>query len=228
MESLFGLAVETYMPLISSSGLAVISTLVVISALMHLRAEYFGPKRNVYLFKPLTMLLIILIAARAKNPVSEFYRYAIVAGLVCSLAGDIFLMLPRERFIAGLVSFLLAHLCYIAAFIFEGAHTFGLLYGIPFLIYGAVMLRVLLPGLGSMKAPVIVYTMAIILMAWTALSRWIQTGQEGSALAFTGALLFVVSDSILALNRFRRRFPSAQLYIMSTYFMAQWLIALST
>lgn len=216
------------MPFISSSALAIISTLVVISALLHLRAEYYGPKRNVYLFKPLTMLLIILIAARAKNPVSEFYRYAILAGLVCSLAGDIFLMLPRERFLAGLFSFLLAHLFYIAAFMFEGAHSFGLLYGIPFLVYGAVMLRVLLPGLGNKKAPVIIYMLVIILMAWSALNRWIQTGEEGSALAFTGALLFVISDSILALNRFKRRFPSAQLYIMSTYFMAQWLIALST
>lgn len=216
------------MPFISSSALAIISTLVVISALLHLRAEYYGPKRNVYLFKPLTMLLIILIAARAKNPVSESYRYAILAGLVCSLAGDIFLMLPRERFLAGLFSFLLAHLFYIAAFMFEGAHAFGLLYGIPFLVYGAVMLRVLLPGLGSKKAPVIIYMLVIIMMAWSALNRWIQTGEEGSASAFTGALLFVISDSILALNRFKRRFPSAQLYIMSTYFMAQWLIALST
>jgi uncharacterized membrane protein YhhN len=216
------------MTVISSSGLAIISTLVVISALMHLRAEYYGPKRNTYLFKPLTMLLIILIAAKAKNPVSEFYRYAIVAGLVCSLAGDIFLMLPRERFIAGLFSFLLAHLCYIAAFMFEGAHAFRLLYAIPFLVYGALMLRVLLPGLGSMKTPVIIYMLVIILMAWSALNRWLQTSQEGSAPAFTGAMLFVVSDSILALNRFKRRFPSAQLYIMTTYFMAQWLIALST
>lgn len=216
------------MTVISSSGLAIVSTLVIISALMHLKAEYFGPKRNAYLFKPLTMLLIILIAARAKNSVSEFYRYAILAGLVCSLAGDIFLMLPRERFIAGLFSFLLAHLFYIAAFMYEGTHASGLLYALPFLVYGAVMLRVLMPGLGSMKTPVIIYMLVIILMAWSALNRWLQTGQEGSALAFTGALLFVISDSILALNRFKRRFPSAQLYIMSTYFMAQWLIALST
>ncbi|HEX8775691.1 MAG TPA: lysoplasmalogenase [Pyrinomonadaceae bacterium] len=216
------------MTVIASSGLAIISMLVIISALMHLRAEYYGPKRNVYLFKPLTMLLIILIAARSKNPVSEFYGYAVLAGLVCSLAGDIFLMLPRERFIAGLFSFLLAHLFYIAAFIHEGTHVFAWPYVIPFLLYGGVMLRVLLPGVGSMKTPVIIYTLVIILMACGALNRWMQTGQEGSALAFTGAMLFVVSDSILALNRFKRRFPSAQLYIMTTYFMAQWLIALST
>jgi uncharacterized membrane protein YhhN len=205
-----------------------LSALVFVSALLHLRAEAYGPRRAVYLFKPLTMILIILIAARAKHPVSDFYRYAIIAGLIFSLAGDIFLMLPEDRFVHGLVSFLLAHLFYIAAFAFEGAGRPGLPYAVPFLLYGAVMLRVLLPGLGSMKVPVIVYMLVIMLMAWLALDRWAGTGQQGSAQAFTGALLFVVSDSLLALNRFKRPFPSAQLYVMSTYFAAQWLIALST
>jgi uncharacterized membrane protein YhhN len=174
------------------------------------------------------MFLIILIASRSKHTVSDFYRYAILAGLVCSLAGDIFLMLPTDWFRSGLVSFLFAHLFYIAAFTAEGARRPAVLSAIPFLIYGAVMLRVLLPGLGSMKTPVIIYMLVIMLMAWQALNRWVATGQEGSALAFTGALLFVVSDSLLALNRFKRPFPSAQLYIMTTYFTAQLLIALST
>jgi uncharacterized membrane protein YhhN len=209
-----------------------LSALVLVSALLHLKSERHGPKRAVYLFKPLTVALIILIAARAKNPISDLYRYAIIAGLLFSLVGDIFLMLPRDRFIPGLLSFLLAHLFYIAAFTFEGgaiaATERGLLYAVPFLLYGAVMLRVLLPGLGSMKAPVIIYMLVIMWMAWQALNRWAGTGQEGSALAFVGALFFVVSDSILALNRFRRPFASAQAYVMSTYFLAQYLIALST
>lgn len=208
--------------------ITLLSALVLVSALLHLRAERRGPKRRAYLFKPLTMMLIILVAARAKNPVTDFYRYAIMAGLVFSLAGDIFLMLPGDRFIQGLISFLLAHLCYITAFTFDGGEERRLLYAIPFLLYGAVMLGLLLPGLGRMKTPVVIYMLIILLMAWQALNRWAGTGPEGSALAFTGALLFVVSDSILALNRFKRPFASAQTYVMSTYFTAQWLIALST
>lgn len=205
-----------------------LSALVLVSALLHLVSERYGPRRAVYLFKPLTIVLIILVAAGAENSVSHFYKYAIIAGLVFSLAGDIFLMLPRDRFVEGLASFLLAHLCYIAAFTFEGGGERRLLYAVPFLLYGGLMLRVLLRGLGRMKAPVIVYMVVIMLMAWQALNRWAGTGQEGSGLALSGALLFVVSDSILALNRFRRPFASAQLFIMGTYFMAQWLIALST
>jgi uncharacterized membrane protein YhhN len=205
-----------------------LSSLVIVSALLHLRAEVCGPRRNIYFFKPLTMVFIILIALQTKHAVSPFYKYAILCGLLFSLAGDIFLMLPTDKFIAGLVSFLLAHLCYIAAFTFEGAYALNFLYAIPLLVYGAVMLRVLWPGLASMKAPVMIYMLVIIAMAWQALNRWAATGEQGSALAFAGAMLFVASDSLLAVNRFRKRIRGAQVYIMSTYFMAQWLIALST
>jgi len=208
--------------------IVLLSSLVIVSALLHLRAEFRGPRRNIYLFKPLTMVLIILIAFETKHAVSSFYKYAILGGLLFSLAGDIFLMLPTDRFIAGLVSFLLAHLFYIAAFTFAGTHAPNFLYAIPFLVYGAVMLRVLLPGLASMKAPVIVYMLVIIVMAWQALNSWAGTAEQGSVLAFAGALLFVASDSLLAVNRFKKKFRGAQAYIMSTYFMAQWLIALST
>jgi uncharacterized membrane protein YhhN len=205
-----------------------LSSLVIVSALLHLKAEFYGPRRNIYFSKPLAMVFIILIALQTKHSVSPFYKYAILYGLLFSLAGDIFLMLPTDRFIAGLVSFLLAHLFYIAAFTFEGARAPNFLYAIPLLVYGAVMLRILLPGLASMKAPVIVYMLVIILMAWQALNRWAGTAEQGSALAFAGAMLFVASDSLLAVNRFKKRIRGAQAYIMSTYFMAQWLIALST
>jgi uncharacterized membrane protein YhhN len=207
--------------------ITLLSALVFISAILHLRAEHLGRKAHIYLFKPLTMFFIILIALQTKNAVSSFYKYTIVCGLVFSLAGDIFLMLPADRFIAGLVSFLLAHLFYIAAFTFEGTRAPGLLTSIPFLIYGALMLSILLPHLGGMKAPVTIYMLVISLMAGQALNRWLGGAEQGSALALAGALLFVVSDSLLAMNRFKRPFQNAQLYIMSTYFMAQWLIALS-
>lgn len=201
---------------------------VFISAILHLRAEHSGNRRQTYIFKPLTLLLIILIALLAKNPVSGAYRWLIVAGLFCSLAGDIFLMLPSDRFIMGLVSFLLAHLCYIAAFAIDGApKPLSLLLALPLLFYAFVMMRILWPHLGSMRMAVVVYMLVIMLMAWQALNRWTASAQGGSGLALSGALLFVASDSVLAVNRFKGRLPHAQALIMSTYFAAQLLIALS-
>jgi uncharacterized membrane protein YhhN len=204
-----------------------LTLLALISAILHIRAESVGPKRNVYLFKPLTMIWIILIALVAESRVSSIYKYMIVAGLVCSLVGDIFLMLPSDRFIPGLLSFLVAHLFYIAAFASGGARPSAIWYAIPFLIYGAVMLWILSPHLGRMRLPVVVYMLVILVMAWQALSRWLGTEQAGSAHAFFGALLFTISDSILAVNRFRGRVAHAHFYILGTYFTAQWLIALS-
>ncbi len=208
--------------------IAVLSILAFAAAILAILSVYQKRRLTHYLFKPLTVVLIILIALQSKHPTSPFYRQAIIAGLIFSLAGDIFLMLPSDRFIPGLVSFLFAHVFYIAAFTYEsgGALTFWTL--VPFLLYGCLMLRVLWPHLGKLKLPVLIYVAAILAMGWTAAGRRLLTEQRGSLLAFLGALLFIASDSALALDKFRRPFRSAQLLILSTYFTAQWLIALST
>jgi uncharacterized membrane protein YhhN len=200
-----------------------------VSALLTIRAEYKGSRRQVYVFKPLTVVLVILIALQNKFAAAPpLYKQLVVAGLVCSLAGDVFLMLPRERFVAGLACFLVAHVCYIAAFAAGGGRTFSWLGAGVLALYGALMLRLLWPRLGKLKAPVSVYVAAILLMAWQALNRWMMVGDAGSASAFAGAVLFVVSDSALAWNRFRAEFKSAQGFVLGTYFAAQLLIALST
>lgn len=207
---------------------AILSVLAFVSAILTVLATYQGRRLTLYLFKPLTVVFIIFIAFQSKHPTSHFYRYTIIAGLLCSLAGDIFLMLPEDHFIQGLVSFLVAHVCYIVAFMSESGRALSTLDVIPFLIYGVLMLRVLWSHLGKMKMAVIVYMLAILLMGWAAAGRWILTQQEGGLLAFIGAALFILSDSALAVDKFRRPFRSAQLLILSTYFTAQWLIALST
>ena len=205
--------------------LITLTVLTIVSAALNILAEYRGPRRNVYIFKPLTVTFIILIALQSQPSV---YKYMIVAGLLCSLAGDVFLMLPGDRFIPGLISFLIAHLFYIAAFTFDGAlGRPSLLTAVALLLYGGVMLRLLFPHLGKMKVPVVVYMLVILSMVWQATNRWIETNSTGSLLGFAGAGLFAASDSILALNRFRHAFKSAQFLILTTYFTAQFLIALS-
>src|SRR3954469_11318097 len=129
---------------------AILSTLVLASALLIIRAEYRGPRLHVYVFKPLTVVLIILIALQMKHETAASYKSLVVAGLLCSLVGDVFLMLPRERFVAGLVSFLFAHLFYIAAFTLDGLHVRGWT-AAAFTIYGVRMLMLLWPRLGRLK-----------------------------------------------------------------------------
>jgi uncharacterized membrane protein YhhN len=208
---------------------AILTTLVFVSSILAILAAYQNRQFTHYLFKPLTVIFIILVALQPNQPTSSFYRYAILAGLLFSLAGDVFLMLPRDRFfIQGLISFLIAHLFYIAAFVFESKRALSLRSVIPFLIYGCLMLRVLWPHLGKMRVPVLFYMLALLMMGWAATGRWIITEQPGSLLAMLGALFFIASDSLLALDKFKGRFRSAQLLTFGTYVIAQWLIALST
>jgi len=204
----------------------ILSVLTGVSAALTIAAKYRRSTWMEYSFKPLTTCLIIAIALLAADPVSTQYKALIVLGLVASLAGDVFLMLP-DRFLPGLVSFLVAHLLYIAAFVTADYGTAPLWFIIPFVFYGALMLRILWAHLGTMRGPVIVYMAVILLMGWMAANRWIETDQFSALLALVGAYFFIASDSVLAIERFRGTWRTAQFWVLSTYFVAQWLIALS-
>ncbi|WP_457653325.1 lysoplasmalogenase [Rhodocaloribacter sp.] len=204
----------------------ILSALILLSAAIHIRAEYAGPKVRVYVFKPLTTALILLLAATAATE-TPAYRNAVLAGLAFSLLGDVFLMLPKDRFLHGLAAFLVAHVWYVAAFTTgTGFHT-DVLPLLPYLAGGFVLMYVLRPHLGRMRGPVLVYGVVIVVMGWQAAARWEALGGTGPLLAALGATLFIVSDATLAVNRFARPFPAAQALILSTYYAAQGLIALS-
>ena len=201
--------------------------LALVTGILHIQAEYAGAQRRVYIFKPLTTSLIIVFALLIIPPVSGTYKALILAGLCFSLAGDVFLMLPDDRFVAGLVSFLIAHLLYIAAFVSLGGFQLD---GFAFLIYiayGTVMLSRLWPGLGSLRLPVLLYMAVILVMGWQALALWRTAPSVGALSVAIGAALFVLSDSVLAYDRFRRPFPAERAVVLSTYYVAQALIAVS-
>jgi uncharacterized membrane protein YhhN len=188
--------------------------------------EERGPRWIVYVFKPLTTVLILGLAASATG-VPARYQGLVVGGLAASLAGDVFLMLPRDRFVPGLGSFLVAHLAYVTAFAVTpvGVAPWVVLGGL--LAFGGVVLRALWPRLGALRGPVAVYVGVILAMAWMAAARWLRLPSAGAAAAAVGALLFMASDTLLALDRFRGRFAYAHALVLTTYYGAQVLIALS-
>lgn len=205
----------------------ILSGLIPITAALAIWGEYKPTRTQVYIFKPLTTVLIILLALMgAGMETAAAYKWLIVAGLILCLAGDVFLMLPERYFLPGLGSFLAGHWFYIAAFT-AGVGTQWSWWGAPLLLFGAVIYGLLHPHLGKMRGPVIAYIVTILLMAWQALGRWslLQTG--GALLAAVGAVLFVVSDATLALDRFRQQFASARVIVLTTYWLAQWFIAYS-
>ena len=206
---------------------AVLSALALVSAGLTIGSGAKTRRPAFYFFKPLTTVLVILVALSARTPVPAAYKALVLAGLLASLAGDVFLMLPEKWFPAGLVSFLAAHVLYILAFRPGPGQALSAPVLLPFLIYGLLIFRMLAPGLGKLKLPVLVYTAAITAMAWLAACRYVYMGGTKPLLAFAGAVLFLISDSVLAYDRFGRRIGPAQIIILGTYFPAQLLIALS-
>ncbi|KAF1718220.1 hypothetical protein CSC74_04870 [Pseudoxanthomonas yeongjuensis] len=186
-----------------------------------------------YVCKPLATLLILALAMGVSNPVSTRYRLLVCVGLLFSLAGDVFLMLPGDWFVSGLASFLLAHLCYVVAFA-PGSGTREKL--IACVVYAAIAvanLVGLLPRLpAELHAPVLAYVAVLMLMGALAAARGWSLRRDprladSARLAAIGGGLFVLSDSLLAWNRFGGGIPLASLWVLATYFIAQWHIARS-
>ena len=97
--------------------LFIITVLVITSAILHIRSDYKQTTYQTYIFKPLTISLIILIAIIQTVEVSSVYQYLIISGLFFALIGDLLLMLPADRFLYGLACFLVTHIFYISAFL---------------------------------------------------------------------------------------------------------------
>jgi len=207
--------------------IALLSALALVSGALHVRAELRGSARHAYLFKPLTTASILAIAALVPGSAPAAYRALVVTGLAFSLAGDVFLMLPSDRFLSGLASFFVAHVLYIGAFSQATGFQLSLPALLPFAVGSGWVLRRLWPHLGSLRAPVVLYVGVITAMGWQALAQWLALGTTFSLCALLGAALFTISDSALALDRFRGGFARAPLAVLGTYYPAQWLIALS-
>lgn len=187
-----------------------------------------GTFRLASCFMPLTTILIVALAAAGPGPDQARYRWGIVAGLVCSLGGDIFLMLPRDHFLAGLLCFLAAHACYLAAFTADSRFAARPLPFVLWSLVGAVALARVWPNLpAALRVPVVLYASFLLAMASQAASRAMFLRNPPAVAAAIGATFFVISDTLLALKRFGVAVPRSRLLVLSSYFVAQWLIALS-
>ena len=179
-----------------------------------------------FAFKPMATILII-IQAWPRGANTPVLRRWLLAGLMLSLAGDVALLWPAQGFLAGLASFLLAHLAYLTAFtrVQRLAARIG-----PFVVYAVVaggVLTVLWPGVPSpLRGPVLAYVLCLSAMAAQAGVLWRAAPTDPAARRMAlGGALFVVSDALLAVNRFAEPLPLASLFILVPYRAAQACIA---
>lgn len=183
-----------------------------------------------FAFKPAATLAIIAWAWR-RGAGTPGPRRWILAGLGLSLAGDVALLWPERGFLPGLISFLLAHLAYLVAFTrTQRLAAWWPAFGLYALVAGGVLAALWSDVPAPLRIPVAVYVVALASMAAQALvvRRRVELGsaasRRASVLAVGGAL-FVLSDALLATNKFALPVPMASLWILASYWSAQWCIA---
>ena len=208
-----------------------IQTIIVISIFSAFFQIYFDFKKNyplTYIFKPLTITLIIAAAFLKPNYFSLEYKYLVIAGLCFSLLGDILLMFKNsDYFLQGLIAFLFAHLAYLTAIVNETAFQFDIVTLIPICIYFVLLLGFIIPGSGNKKFYIIIYASVIGILLWQAINLMTLSMNIHVMFLSFGIILFTISDSLLAYNKFAKKINNVQVLILSTYYIAQILISLS-
>ncbi len=202
---------------------------------LELVLEFIHLQWAIFIVKPaVTSFIIYYFYNQTKEKPSVFSK-SILIGLVASLGGDIFLMFPKFNpnfFLVGLVSFLIAHLFYIRAYFqnikssaVSNSFSVKLMVANPIVLMSLSMYALMKNDLHDMKIPVLFYMTAITAMGVMAGLRINHTSASSWKKVLGGAILFLMSDSIIALNKFVHPFEYSNLAIMSTYYVAQYFIA---
>lgn len=183
-----------------------------------------------YVAKPLLIPALLLLLYFTASQVKG--KTLLMAGLVFSWMGDVLLMFEsRDKlfFIFGLVCFLTTHVFYIIYFLRIRPANISLLKKQPILMalvpaYGITLVWQLYPHLGDLKLPVMVYAAVICTMLLCSLHVYLKVNKKAAVYYLSGAAAFVLSDSLLAVNKFYEPFAYAGVFIMLTYCAAQYFI----
>jgi len=183
-----------------------------------------------FIAKPLLIpaLLILLVITRSAAPGKNL----LLAGLFFSWMGDMFLLFEYANklfFIFGLASFLTTHIFYIVYFLRIRSANISLLKKQPLLLalvpaYGIILVWQLYPHLKDLKIPVMLYAAVICTMLLCSLHIFLKVNRKAARYYVTGAAAFVISDSLLAIDKFYQPFAYAGVFIMLTYCAAQYCI----
>ncbi|MFY0625746.1 MAG: lysoplasmalogenase [Reichenbachiella sp.] len=202
--------------------------------LLELVSIIFEIKDLMHVSKPLLMpALLVYFRKSTSGPINLSFILAALA-LVFSFVGDSVLMYSAENeiyFMIGLGAFAVAQLLYVFSFSqavdqdsSELPDTVKVIYATPFVLLGLGLLWFLWPGLGALKIPVTVYASLIMTMAIYATYRNGRSSQESVNQVILGAVLFVLSDALIAINKFHSPMENERIFVMVTYMLAQWNI----
>jgi uncharacterized membrane protein YhhN len=204
-----------------------------IASVAELLAHVFNWPDVRLISKPFLLILLTVWYIASSRNKNQFLSTMLLAALIFSWGGDVLLMGTGDLyFMLGLGSFLLAHVFYIFTFRqFRNEYETNALQGLqrirfafPIILFGTGLVIILYPNLGGLTVPVLIYAGVLTVMVLNALFRFGRTNASSFAYVFGGAILFMISDSILAINKFLEPIEGGGIWIMLTYIAAQFSI----
>lgn len=191
-----------------------------LSSVLAIISKYKAPQFY-SIVKPIPIILLLLQIYFSSNVLAN---QLLLFGLIFSLLGDLSL-LRKNLFYLGLLFFLTAHILYFSLFIIFAVDVNWILV-VPFIFYSIILFSLLNLSSKITSSAIILYMSAISLMGFSGLNLYLERFDLPSLLIFLGGLLFILSDSVLAYNKFKSHFKVAEIVILSTYYLAQTLIVI--
>lgn len=177
-------------------------------------------------FKPITTIILIILAVNINLNTQTDYSLITIIALVFCLFGDVFLLFKRT-FLYGLISFLIAHLFFTYNFTTIIGFTTNIIPLIILLIYVFVFFIKVYKKTGSYTFPILFYMLIIVLMGWQAINLFLHFRSLAYFFLMIAALLFMISDTIIAYKKFKKEFKYAELFILSFYWLSIYIFTIT-
>ncbi len=207
----------------SNSILKGLTALFFVVSIIEITGVYLDNSMLQTIFKPMIMLSLIALYYFSAAKKNNLYMLA----LAFSFLGDVFLLDKNSMFIYGIAAFLLTQILYIYIIVKQmqkPSHFHKYLYAFLFANYVVYLIVLLKPNLGEMLYPVIIYGVTIAIFGLVATLNYVTKRTTIDLILWVGAILFIASDSMIALNKFHEPRAFYPVVIMSTYILAQYLI----
>ncbi len=198
---------------------------VCLSGWLYVDASYRGPIWQRWVFKPVTLILLLLLAWH--SPMFTAVSYLVLAGLCASLLGDALTMLPSQRRLYAIGAFFLSHLLYTVWFASQMTMSFFWPLPLALLVIGAVLLAVLWTRLGELRIPVSTFIGVTLVMVWLAGELWFFRPIAAALSGFLGAALLLIGHAIWLFSHYRYRFRADTALSSGCYFAGHFLIVRS-
>ncbi|MDX6019381.1 lysoplasmalogenase [Scandinavium sp. V105_16] len=195
---------------------------VCLSGWLYVDASYRGPVWQRWVFKPVTLILLLLLAWQA--PMFNAISYLVLAGLCASLIGDALTLLSRERLLYAIGAFFLSHLLYTIWFASQMTLSFFWPLPLVLVVIGALLIAVIWSRLEELRLPICTFIAMTLVMVWLAGELWFFRPVDTALSSFLGATLLLVSNIVWLGSHYRRRFRADTAIASACYFAGHFLI----